>query len=191
MKLSTILLTIIAMLVANLPLSVWLTRIFSHKNLLEEGSKHASIANQYRVNGIGIGTLILAFEIAKVYWPLLFGIDKEAYTIVLLGIIIGSSLPILYPGGKARTVGLYGLLVINPAILVCVILAWGLVYLISRNSYVASIAGCCGIFIGSVIFQYEFITLFVALLATMIYIYTTIRDVDDFDYYFHQKGVDQ
>lgn len=184
MDIKVLVLMLAGALYANIPFTLLLTKWISHKDLRKEGSKSVSIANQYRVNGVGIGTLILLVEISKAYWPLLFAVSKANYLWILSAIVVGASFHLFFPGGKARTVGLWGLLYYDWRILLILCIAWGLLFFLTRKSLIASIAGAVGLVLGTLMFDFQPISLLLALFIALIIIYTTFQRTDDFSFYF-------
>lgn len=138
---------ILSYLLGSIPFGYIFTKISAGRDITKEGSGNIGATNVMRVLGKKFAALTLLCDASKGMIAIIvshycFGIDSEIeiYKIALFA-VIGHMFPIWlkFKGGKGVATGGAILTLINPIIGSMVILAWVLIFAISRISSVSSI----------------------------------------------------
>ncbi len=136
-------------LIAAVPFGLFLTKIFTDKDIRDHGSKNIGATNVARVVGkkLGLATLILdgikgAFMVLLA--TIIFKNEQNIHALlaIVAGVaVIGHIFPIYlkFKGGKGVATTLATLLALNPIIGIATLLTWIIVFLIFRISAAASL----------------------------------------------------
>lgn len=145
---------VIAYLLGSIPFGLILSNIFGDGRLRESGSKNIGATNVLRTQGKFLGLCTLLLDFSKSFIPCCFFMHTDSEIVNLLVLAapaIGHMFPIWlkFRGGKgvATYFGILGALDIH--VFVGTVLAWVVIFAISRISSVAclsSILFSCGLF---------------------------------------------
>ena len=145
-NLGGILLIVGGYLAGSVPTGVILAKLFSRKDIRQEGSGNIGATNVYRVLGARLGVLTLAGDVLKGAIPVLLARTLLGDDLWIAAVALSTFLGHLYPlflrfrGGKGVATALGIFLVIAPLAVACGAGVFVLVVLIWRYVSVASLA---------------------------------------------------
>ena len=134
---------IIAYLLGAIPFGLILSKIFGDGKLTESGSKNIGATNAFRTQGKMIGAATLFFDFLKGFIPCYFLKTENGCLslLILVAPVVGHIFPIWlkFRGGKGVATYFGVLDALSPIVCVGSMLMWGVTFLITRVSAVASL----------------------------------------------------
>lgn len=164
---------IVAYLVASIPFGLMIGRLFFKKDIREFGSGNLGGTNTFRVLGKPAGFAVSFLDAGKgifAIW-LSYTVNLESFALIFgCAAILGQCFPLFagFRGGKAVATTAGVVLMISPTLLVCGLAVFFLSLKLSKYVSLSSMVTCGLMTICSVLYQDLYLTLFLAVIASLI-----------------------
>lgn len=143
-----ILIIIFSYFLGNMSPSIILSKLYSKKDIREQGSGNAGTTNVMRTMGKKFGAIVFALDVVKgmipAYLGLMYG-GLEIAFICGLAVVLGHVFPIIYnfKGGKGVATSFGAALVLSPLFALLSISVFAMVVMLTKYVSLGSMLGAC------------------------------------------------